>query len=154
MTFVAWSARRADDVTPASHWPHLARIHVAPSHAALGFALAPDTPGATHHADADVAAVVFAPPWGPDAAAVARAYRAHGDALTRHLDGDFAAIVLDPHRRRLFGTTSLTYARPLAYACFGGGTLVSDRALDLLAHPAVPRTLRRGLPRPSHPRGS
>ncbi|HEY8091193.1 MAG TPA: asparagine synthase-related protein [Polyangiaceae bacterium] len=137
--FVAWS-RRATGDDPRSHWGHLPRVVLAPGGGRLG-AAAGTSARVSLHAAGDLAAVSVAPPWGPDAATVAEAYGRHRHDLGRHLRGEFAAVVLDFGRDTLFGTSSVTSSRPLAFCPVPGGVLVAARSLDLLAHPEVPGAL-------------
>jgi asparagine synthetase B (glutamine-hydrolysing) len=140
--FVAWSGR-GDERDARVHWPDLPRLAQAPGSANMGMAVANDE-RATLEVQSHLATVSVAPSWGPDAATVAEAYSRHHDQLGRHLDGEFATVILDFDRQTLFGTSSLTSARPLAFCPIPGGMLVSDRVLDLLRHPQVPRTLDEG----------
>jgi asparagine synthetase B (glutamine-hydrolysing) len=136
--FVAWTGGM-DGPGARACWPELRRVDLQPS-TSLGVAVATAS-RATLELRPAIAAVSIAPPWGPDAASVADAYTRHHHGLLRHLDGDFAAVILDFERGTLFGTSSLTSPQQLAFCSIAGAVLVSDRALDLLRHPAVPRSL-------------
>jgi asparagine synthase (glutamine-hydrolysing) len=136
---VAWSGR-AEGPDARAHWPALTHLAVAPGSTSLGAAVA-SSPRASLDVRRDLAAICVAPPWGPGAATIADAYARYHHGLLRQVDGDFAAVVLDFDRQTLFGTSSLTSPHQLAFCAVAGGTLVSDRVLDLLRHPGVPRAL-------------
>jgi len=76
------------------------------------------------------------------AAALAEAYREHGENLFDHLAGAFSLSVLDGQAKRLLLAIDRTGVHTLCYASVTGGGLVFGTTTDCVrAHPAVGATV-------------
>jgi asparagine synthetase B (glutamine-hydrolysing) len=135
--FVAWNCSLTQEDS-ARHWPGLERLTARGEE--LGVAARADAQ-LTHVRRGAVVAVCVAPPWGPDAAAVAEAYRVAGANLARDLPGEFSAVVLDHDTNALLATSAMTALPPLAFVVTPDGTFVSSHVLELARHPQASRAL-------------
>jgi asparagine synthase (glutamine-hydrolysing) len=78
---------------------------------------------------------------GPTASAIASAYALHGLGCSAHLEGSFSFVLYDRRRELLLATSDLTSRCPLAYWVDRDTLALSSRALRIVGHPRVGRTL-------------